>query len=53
MERLDGVPIRQHAIPLMTMFAEAHGMTWGELKRILESKDLKQVRASFGICTYT
>ncbi|CAJ1392756.1 unnamed protein product [Effrenium voratum] len=46
MERLQGKPIRQHAIPLMTMFAEAHGMSWEELKRILESKDVSKVDLS-------
>eukprot|EP00434_Breviolum_minutum_P026731 symbB.v1.2.023626.t1/scaffold2176.1/size86939/5 len=43
MERLEGVPIRQYAIPLMKMFAEAHGTSWDELKRILESKDMTKV----------
>lgn len=43
MERLEGVPIRQYAIPLMKMFAEAHGTSWDELKRILESKDVTKV----------
>ncbi|CAK9062084.1 unnamed protein product, partial [Durusdinium trenchii] len=42
-ERLEGVPIRQHVIPLMKVFAEAHGTSWDELNRILESKDVTKV----------
>ncbi|CAE7280070.1 pyrBI [Symbiodinium microadriaticum] len=43
MERLHGTPIRKYSMPLMKMFAEAYGMTWEELKRMLDSQDLSKV----------
>lgn len=43
MERLEGVPIRQHILPLLELFATMHGTTAAELKRQMNMKDPSQL----------